>query len=500
MCNPAGNAGDADAPLHVVVAGAGPAGALAALQLLCRNKGITSRRSYRVTLVDGGRNFGLLSEEELKKNHRSWMIGLASHGIDALRTVPGLWEKYVSHVGVNLTSFALHLGSKEMKFSDPNDIGENYIVDRNFVTAAVARYLHEHFVDDEAFEACYNTKVQYVDGPNKRVLIRGEDGVERYVHYDYILGCDGVRSAVRAAFAQHERTFEMELSDIFTSFKAIHVPRPAGVDAASLHLLPDCMPTMNGIALPETGDMINLSAGVYNHLSCHPDMLSEDYKVVSAYMKKNFKAFELIDWDDAARQWVGQQWNTTGQVHCNFYHSARMSALLLGDAAHATSPSIGMGMNTALKDAACLKELLDEHGDDWEAVLPAFSRERVKEGNSLTWLAYYLFSFDASQQLRIMLGLMVRTKLSKIFPSFVRPDPNQMIGRSEHKLSAVYDTATKIGLLARVRAHNDRVRREHFERKTGMVTGEKAWSWNSVFAVVVVAVAAAGAGAAAMLR
>jgi len=51
-------------------------------------------------------------------------------------------------------------------------------------------------------------------------------------------------------------------------------------------------------------------------------------------------------------------------THCNFYHSTKLSMIILGDAAHATSPSIGMGMNHALADAACLDELLIEHEGD----------------------------------------------------------------------------------------------------------------------------------------
>ena len=42
----------------------------------------------------------------------------------------------------------------------------------------------------------------------------------------------------------------------------------------------------------------------------------------------------------------------------------------MGDAAHATSPAIGMGMNTALRDAQIFYEILKEYNDDMEEVLP----------------------------------------------------------------------------------------------------------------------------------
>ena len=51
-------------------------------------------------------------------------------------------------------------------------------------------------------------------------------------------------------------------------------------------------------------------------------------------------------------------------------------------------------MNTALADAAVLDSLLDEHKDNWDAVLIKFSSERVKEGNALTDLSFYIL-FDS---------------------------------------------------------------------------------------------------------
>jgi kynurenine 3-monooxygenase len=228
---------------------------------------------------------------------------------------------------------------------------------------------------------------------------------------------------------------------------------------------------MNGIALPEKGGIVNITCGYSLNAPCDPELASDDPKVVAEYLKKHFKAFELEDYDDFSRQWVGQSWNTTGQVHCNYYHSDKLSAIIMGDAAHATSPSIGMGMNTALGDASALNRLLDQHDDDWDAVLPAYSKERVKEGRALTDLAFFLYSMSPTQQIRNLVIAMLRGILSKIFP-FVWNDPQYMIGQGE-KLSVVYDRATKMGMLPSVRYTNESIIRAHFEKESGMVTRPK---------------------------
>jgi FAD binding domain/Histidine phosphatase superfamily (branch 2) len=221
--------------------------------------------------------------------------------------------------------------------------------------------------------------------------------------------------------------------------------------------------------------MLNISAGVPRHLfdDLAPELKSDDAKVVAEYVRKNFKAFELKDYDDFAQQWVNQRWNRTGQVHCNFYHSNEIGVVLMGDAAHATSPSIGMGMNTALRDAAIFYQLLQEQKDDFAKVLPSFSHMRVKEGNSLSDLAMHLFCMDTKQQTFETIHMVVRIALHKMLPWLVADHPQNMIGRVKYNLSDVYQQAFSLGIVQKHRRINDTIRRSYFEASSGMVTQKR---------------------------
>lgn len=495
MGNPSVDASHATSgPTHVIIAGAGPAGLLSAINLLRRNGGVVHGVRYRVTVVDTTSDFGALSPEELKR-HRSWMIGLSAHGLNAIKRVPGLYEKYVSNVGVRMVHNVIHLGSKELKVS-ADEFGDQYIVDRNYICAALARYLNENFASSCHLERMYGTKILYVDGENHRLLTRSrsDDGHEKeqYVAYDLLLGCDGIRSPARDAILKSHRDFECDVGDIFTKFKAVHIDRPLSVDAGAVHVMPGGMPKMNGIALPETGDKLNVSFGCFCHNVADDALQSDDPKIVAAYVKEHLKAFELLDYDDFAQQWVAQPWNTTGQVHCNFYHSLKIKALLMGDAAHATSPAIGMGMNTALADAAALDELMDQHRDQLAAVLPAFSRERVKEGNALTYLALHAYSMSMSQGLEMQIRGVVRKFFHWCFPRWVMEEPLATVAKGG-KLSEAYDALVQLGRMQAVRKVNDAIRLDHFERSTGMVTHQKERSWLRFGSVGVLMAVAAGA-------
>ena len=486
---------------RVVISGAGPAGLLLASLLLEKNKNASCTVSYNVTLLDNREDYGVFTKEELLKNHRSWMLGLADHGMDAIKSLPTLYENFIKGEGILIREFNIFLGTKKMTQTVDsyekttklkgvssgeegyNSVPEAFIVDRNFVVAALARYVRETHRNDPSYTAMYKTQCQYVDYQNRRVLVRDvETKDEHYIDYDLLVGCDGVRSTVREALVKRHSDFSLEYTDIFQEFKQVHLKTPEGLSRSAMHVLPDIFPSCQGICLPETGDQVNIGIGVPRNLfnEMADELKSDDYRVVAEYARKNFKAFELQDYDDFGKQWVGQRWNQTGMVHCNFYHSLKAGVLIMGDAAHATSPSIGMGMNTALRDAQIFSEILEETQDDFEKALPAFSEARVKEGNALSDLAMHLYCMDKRSQLIETIHMVVRSLLYSKFPRLFAEHPQTMVGRRGIALSDVYEQAVKQGIMRKHRAINDRIRMEYLEQKTGMVRASQTTGTSAV--------------------
>ena len=173
-------------------------------------------------------------------------------------------------------------------------------------------------------------------------------------------------------------------------------------------------------------------------------------------------------------------------VHCNFYHRLPCKIVLMGDAAHATSPSIGMGMNTALRDAQKFDELLDKYDDCLEKVLPQFSEDRVKEGNALSDLAFHLYCMDTKEQFKETIHMLVRGFFHKLMPKLVNPHPQMVIGSPKWTLASVYQLASDQGIISKHRSINDRIRQEYFELETGMLT-RKPSSFPTWTAAIVVA-------------
>lgn len=194
---------------HVVIAGAGPSGLLLANLLLKRNEETTNNDiKYKVTLIESRIDVGVLDIETELKQYRSWMIGLAGHGLEAIRTIPELYKDYVlqPHVGVRVESFGICLGSKQMKSKvggEEGDDNEGYVVDRNYVVAAIARYMDDKHKKNSYLTRRYETKLLYVDSENHRVMVRdNKSGRDEYINYDLLVGADGARSVVREALVK----------------------------------------------------------------------------------------------------------------------------------------------------------------------------------------------------------------------------------------------------------------------------------------------------------
>lgn len=65
----------------------------------------------------------------------------------------------------------------------------------------------------------------------------------------------------------------------------------------------------------------------------------------------------------------------------------KAKACLIGDAAHAIVPFFGQGMNAGFEDCTVLSELMDEHGNNWEKILPLFEQIRKPNTDAIAEMA-----------------------------------------------------------------------------------------------------------------
>lgn len=216
-------------------------------------------------------------------------------------------------------------------------------------------------------------------------------------------------------FSQHP-TFECSQSSIFQTIKSVSVAMPESLmkREEEIHIFPQSIPNCNIMTFPAGDGRINLTFGVAQGTPIDEEVLSKDGAVLAEYMKSKVPDLALTDEEYATIAAAG--WYQTQQVTCSTYHLPQGlgAAVLLGDAAHATSPSMGQGLNTAIADAKVLAELLAEwNGEDIDELLRDFSDLRVKEGHALTDLSFYMSQLSVADRIVSEMRNAVRTRLNK---------------------------------------------------------------------------------------
>ena len=66
-------------------------------------------------------------------------------------------------------------------------------------------------------------------------------------------------------------------------------------------------------------------------------------------------------------------------------------SILIGDAAHATVPFYGQGMNAGFEDCRILDELLDKHNNNFETCFKEYSQVRKPNGDGVQDLSMHNF-------------------------------------------------------------------------------------------------------------
>jgi kynurenine 3-monooxygenase len=89
----------------------------------------------------------------------------------------------------------------------------------------------------------------------------------------------------------------------------------------------------------------------------------------------------------------------------------------MGDAAHATVPFYGQGMNCGFEDCTVMWELMQQHGENWPLIFKEYEQSRKP-------------NCDAMQELSLQNYLVMRDKVTD--PIF------KMIHKIEHRLSELF--------------------------------------------------------------
>ncbi|AYG59572.1 FAD-dependent oxidoreductase [Rhizobium jaguaris] len=329
--------GDGAKAKSILIAGAGPVGLTAALEL--------ARRGFVPRIVDDGQGPAPLEE--------SRALGINARTLTLL-SAAGVTDHIVA-AAQPIAHFRLRSGAKVLANVDTRRLPGRFCAIHGLAQGATERLLIEALAD-YGISPEWQTAVEpetIADPLKPEVTLRRLDRTTETVRPDILVGADGAHSAVRKALGAGFPGEALEAYFYLADFRYV---KPVDAHFAEITL---CDPGMLG-RLPVSADVLRYISTLEDFESriVHPEAIVE-------------------------KTWVSQ-------FRIHFRHvepMAKGNVFLAGDAAHIHSPAGARGMNLGIEDACWLAWLIAEGREqEYSALRIPAVKQVLKQTYGLTRL------------------------------------------------------------------------------------------------------------------
>ena len=387
----------------VVIIGGGPTGLLLAHYLL-------RRENYHVEIYERRPD----PRQTKFEAERTFPINLQERGRKALREIEGL-EEAVLQESVCITGTTSY-SQKSRRIPRKQPL---ICLDRNQLVKIILQHLGETD-HGSRLKLNFNAKLIALDDTKNTANIELENGEILAVNYDRIVAADGARSRIRQYLAE-KKGLESEESYVPDAYKSVFFQQPSNpdlqLDREAIHaqtlkdrtrmlLVPQPQKQLNGVIVFDANN------NPFENFSSQTDVWD--------FMTTNFPFFSPCMSEEEAAALLERRVARVLTVRCDRFHEGG-NILMLGDAAHAISPSIGQGCNAGLEDVVIFDQLLDHYQDNWKQALPAFSEKRVPDAHALKELSDYAFPRRKILVAELFLRLKIKRFLNRLFPNLFKP-------------------------------------------------------------------------------
>ncbi|WP_414527659.1 FAD-dependent oxidoreductase [Nodularia chucula] len=391
----------------VAIIGAGPSGLLLAHYLLSRGD------KYNINIYEARSDRRIIPFSK----SRTFPISLNERGMTALRQIPGL-EAAVKAVSVEMTGTLFHQKNGKSRLTPRKK--PLVTLDRTNLVIVLLNQLTQKY-DESRLKIHFDSQCHSVDLAAKTVTFKNIPKTDNFtVNYDLLLGTDGANSVVREAFLSTEE-FKCEQKYYPTDYKSIFLNNSKN---SSLHLKSDHIHTWrlkDGTLMVALHQFDGTLSGAINFPREKNQIasLSSPEEVLN-FFHQNFPEIGQIMTEEDAQNFLNRPIAKILTVRCNHYHQGD-SVLIMGDAAHAVSSSIGQGCNAALEDVAVFDHLLEEYHDDLAESLKQFTIRRQPDGYALVELGDYAFPTSTGLFFEFILREYIAKILHRVFPEKFPP-------------------------------------------------------------------------------
>ena len=352
------------------IVGAGLVGSLWAVYL--------SKAGYKVTIVERRSD---IRKAEISAG-KSINLALSTRGWKALDTV-GVGDE-IRKIAIPMPGRMMHDLKGNLTFQPYGKEGQAiYSVSRGGVNAKMMDIAEQH----GKAQIFYNERCYKADLENGIVYTETASGEKKQYQSDVVFAADGAFSAVRYNSFQVLDRFNFSQNYIEDGYREILLP--ANTDGSykleknALHIWPRGRFML--IALPnEDGSFTCTLFMPFKGESSFETLTSKE--AVNTFFKNTFPDFNNM-MPNIADAWEDHPLSSLAIIRC--YPWTHGKTALMGDAAHATVPFYGQGMNAGFEDCTVLWELMQKHEEGWKKVFEEYQIMRKPDGDGVQDLSLH---------------------------------------------------------------------------------------------------------------
>lgn len=237
-------------------------------------------------------------------------------------------------------------------------------------------------------EIFYNEKCIGADLKNGIVFLENTITKEKTeVKSDVVFGTDGAFSAIRYNAFQKVDRFNYSQNYIGDGYREILLPANEDgtykLDKNALHIWPRGKFMLIALA-NEDGSFTCTLFMPFEGEDSFETLTSK--AAVDNFFKTTFADFyEMMP--NIADAWEDHPLASLAIVRC--YPWTHGKTALMGDAAHATVPFYGQGMNAGFEDCTVMWDLMQKHNEDWDKVFEEYQTLRKPDGDGVQDLSLH---------------------------------------------------------------------------------------------------------------
>ena len=269
----------------------------------------------------------------------------------------------------------------------------------------------------------YNERCYDADLEQGIVFLESTITGEKTTHQsDVVFATDGAFSAVRYYAMQKLNRFDYSQDYIDDGYREILLPANEDdswkLDKNALHIWARGRFMLIALANEDGSLTCTLFMPFEGEKNSFEQLKTRDQ--VDEFFKTTFPDFYQM-MPNIADAWEDHPLSALALIRCFPWTHGKVA--LMGDAAHATVPFYGQGMNCGFEDCTVMWGLMQEHGDDWKTIFSKYQTQRKPDGDAMQDLSLhnYWVMRDAVNQPGFLLQKKLESRIQQLYPDQYLP-------------------------------------------------------------------------------